>query len=399
MDTNGRNLIEEIDKESKLREKAEEERDRLKRARDELAKECLLLERRANDAEEELRTTKEQLKEALSPPEKSARALQKDVEILLRELEREQERNRILEEELESAKADSSEAIERMLVAEKQVKILRSSLKSLKSEQEKNDKKKDSREANGKKKEEMNTESKTEDKPGKIGVVNELQPHVGEHKKLLASLKLARDKLISEMDSQASEIERLGTENISLASAVIDAKNAAAGWEAQAQAGLAQCSKLKDILEESAQWDEELIEGQDGACSNTVESIELDSKERENMSSNGQQEFNGQILDSVENDPEMLPQQGSRGDLSADYNDRDCTSHLQSKCNQLEKKLLAQTTRRAALETQVIALCSELTRCSTQAAALHRFVIPMLTGIEQRLQNVLHNNALKGDQI
>ena len=252
-------LLQELYKERRLRQEVEEDRDRLKRARDELAKQCLALEERAVEAEEGLAKAQEELEELTSPPEKSARALQRDVEFLLKELEREQETNKKLTEELESAKEDSNEAIERMLVAERQVKMLRSSLHAerAKFHRQSSAVRGDINDKRGKGTEMTDAGRLRAEEDDELSNASDLDSH-----KVLATLKQARDRLITEMDAQASEIELLGQENSALASAVVDAKNVAAGWEAQAQAGLAQCSMLKDLLEESARWEEELDEMQ-----------------------------------------------------------------------------------------------------------------------------------------
>jgi chromosome segregation ATPase len=248
-------LLQELAKERDLRQAAEEERARLKRARDELAKECLLLEHRASEAEEALGAAKAELERLVASPSptKTARTLQRDVELLLRELDREHETNKGLMQELAAAKADAAEAVERMLVAEKHVKILRTSRSKDKDGMDKN--------STNAEKHARSQHAADSSSPVPFGAsisINEC------HNKLSA-LKTVRDRLIAEMDAQAAELERLGVENAALSTTVLEAKGECERWEAQSQASLGQCDALKDLLEEGAAWGLSSVEGNDGS--------------------------------------------------------------------------------------------------------------------------------------
>ena len=294
----------------------------LQRARDELAKQVLLLETRVADVEEDLDRSHEQLtalkaataKAAAAPSAATAAAvdeeedeeaapssrtdvkgLQKDIKMLLRELDRERTANLELVAVVEATQEDAAAAAERLVAAEKQVRALK-----------------------------------------KYGGAFAAPPSAADiaatpeqlHMRI-ASLKAARDRLIEALDVQAAEADRLTVENAALAETVLEVRSAAEAWEAQAQAGIAQCGQLKDLLEESASW-------------------------------------------------------GGGGDRPVE--DPDAAA---ARCRGLEQELLRQQARRAEAEIHVTALCAELTRLAAASTGAHRAVLPVLCGVEARLAAVL----------
>ncbi len=341
----------EIENERQLRQQAEEERSRVKvrnterrsdrvagcadvalhssclpshcpnrhpmqRARDELAKTVLALEQRAAEAEEEAIRLRQELSDArktaaAGPPPSpgptddgredihSQRLLRSDVELLLKELDAEKKAYRKLEKVASGAQRDAAKAAERLAAAKATIKAL----KKGKAPIDDSDSEEDTR--------------------------AQLQGRI-------AALKNARDRLIEALDGQAAEAERLGAENAALAEAAAEAKDAAARWEAQAQEALTQSSRLKDLLEESAQWS--LGGGGDGSS-------------------------------------------GGEGEGAA--------GALEGKLREAEREVLAQQARAAGLEVQVRALCAELTRVVAHSAALHRAAHPLLGDVEARLASMV----------
>jgi hypothetical protein len=59
----------------------------------------------------------------------------------------------------------------------------------------------------------------------------------------VAAMKVARDKLLVELDLQMMEGERLALENRSLGAEVLELREHCAAWESQAQAAIAQVGR------------------------------------------------------------------------------------------------------------------------------------------------------------
>lgn len=182
----------------------------------------LSLEKRVSDVEEELEDTKRSLEDA-SHKNKSAavvKTLQKDVEMLLKELDRERNANLELVGFVEAAQEETARTTERLLVAEKHIRSLKKSGGKLPSSQSASD---------------LHT------------TPEQLQDRI-------TNLKNARDRLIEALDAQAADTERLSIENSSLVEALSLKKRESSQWQSQTQKTISQCNYLKDMLEESAQW-------------------------------------------------------------------------------------------------------------------------------------------------
>ena len=163
----------------------------------------------------------------------------------------------------------------------------------------------------------------------------------------ITSLKNARDRLIQALDVQAAETERLLTENSSLAAAVQEGRESASRWETQAQEALMQINYLKDLLEESAQWNAVAAAADENGTSSP-------SKKRS----------------------------------SSKFKQRS----LEDRCQLAEQALLLQQSRCAGLELQVRALCAELTRVVTDSSGLYRAVHPLLADVEVKMAALVQNN-------
>jgi hypothetical protein len=276
----------------------------LQRARDELVKTVLALEKRVAEAEDEAARAVQAAAAAAAAQadhaaahaggrKGDARALHRDLEMLLVELDRERQANTELSNMLEAAHAEAA-AERRARQAERAA-------------------------------------------PAAPGDAEATPAQLQER---VAVLKGARDRLLAALDGQAAEAERLAAESAALGEALGEAQACNASWEAAAQAGLAQSERLKELLEESAAWEPPVT----GAA--------------------------------------HAPEGNGGGGGAA-------AAAAQRRCEALEREALLQRARCAELETQVRALCAELTRAAGASAAARRAVLPALGGVEARLAGVL----------
>lgn len=152
----------------------------------------------------------------------------KDLDILLNELDHERALNKECLELVAQSEAQREAALQRLAKTEKQLNDLRRSRKKSSQLQS-----------------------------GPNDTIAELQER-------LTSLKDARDKLIEALDDQTSDAQRISVENVALAKAVEESRDDAGTWERQLEDVLLQNSELKNLLEESAHWsaeDKEEMEG------------------------------------------------------------------------------------------------------------------------------------------
>lgn len=131
--------------------------------------------------------------------------------------------------------------------------------------------------------------------------------------------------------------------------ALVELRSVSDRWEAQAQQGLAQSEQLKDLLEESATW------GADR--------------------------------------PAAAPAEG--GGAAGTAPAAPAADAAAEECRRLEGALLAESARAASLELQVRALCMELTRAGAAALSAQHAVLPLLSGVESRLAQVLGMKPVK----
>lgn len=153
----------------------------------------------------------------------------------------------------------------------------------------------------------------------------------------VTSLKASRDKLLSEVDSQSREIERLLTENSTLEQSLSQSRDSAADWEKQAQESLQVMNQLKGMLEESASWQS---------------------------------------------------QAPSQNDVSNSGEPQNDTA--------LQTEVLQGKARAAGLEVQVKALCLELASARQYAGALSQSTASNLGTIGSRLAQLLGGTAQQG---
>lgn len=151
--------------------------------------------------------------------------------------------------------------------------------------------------------------------------------------KKVAAMKVARDKLLLELDRQMMEADKLAVENRALSEEVLQLRGHCSAWESQAQAAIAQLERLKDIIEESASW----------------------GTSQQQAAQEVQQQDQGQGAGAGAAD--VAPSQD----------------------------VLQQVARTTELDLQVRALCAELARARGGTAAMGRSLLPVLQGVELRL--------------
>ena len=307
----------------------------LQRARDELAKTVLDLEHRAAEAEDEVDRLDAELQQnwnarsllerTPSPPplrDDERQELQTEIQLLSSQLDAERETHEHLASAAQTAQDAAAEAAARLEFAEQLIRSLQRS-----------------KGGGGRKAASSSSSSKTD---ADIATTERI-----------ASLKNARDRLIQALDVQAAETERLLTENSSLAAAVQEGRESASRWETQAQEALMQINYLKDLLEESAQWNAVAAAADENGTSSP-------SKKRS----------------------------------SSKFKQRS----LEDRCQLAEQALLLQQSRCAGLELQVRALCAELTRVVTDSSGLYRAVHPLLADVEVKMAALVQNNKNRKQQ-
>ncbi len=166
----------------------------------------------------------------------------------------------------------------------------------------------------------------------------------------VTKLKASRDRLLAQLDAQAAELDRLGAENVALQAGASAAEDASARLLTQLQGSLEQNERLKDLLDESAQW-----------AGATVLA-------RENLAA---------AMAGVA--------AGSNGDANGGAG-----QHNEGVARQAEmaNALALERARVADLDLQIRALCAELTRAMQANAAVNNNVLPLLSNIEERLDGV-----------
>lgn len=153
----------------------------------------------------------------------------------------------------------------------------------------------------------------------------------------VVKLKASRDRLLAQLDAQAAELDRLSGERAALEAGLAAAEDASARLMTQLQGSLEQNERLKDLLDESAQW-----------AGATVLA-------RENLAAAvGAPRAEG----------------GAEAAAAA------------------AEALAVERARVVDLDLQVRALCAELTRALQANAAVNNNVLPLLSNIEDRLEGV-----------
>ncbi|KAK9918861.1 hypothetical protein WJX75_007597 [Coccomyxa subellipsoidea] len=352
-------------------------RQRLQRARDELATNLLAAQQRAQEAEEDQQRAEEQTAAAIAelhalqarlaasggdgtPDSDSAHPANG----ASRELEFERSRNAVLVAALSSAKGERERAEREAAAGRLQIQNLEQQLQALQSAGPPPPRLPGQRVAAPGPASTTQSELSQETSAGPENV----EKHIAALKRQVAQLKASRDKLLAELDIQFVEAERLGNESSALSQALQEVQEASAAWERQAQEAAAQLERLKDLLEESALWRRE----QPPPLPARPEAPPLPSP-GENGSA-----LPGEKARSADED---------RAEADRQY----CQAHI----TDLEQRLMQETARSAALDLQVRALCAELNRAAQATGSLGRSVLPALNGIESRLSQALHLTAGK----
>ncbi|KAI8103467.1 hypothetical protein M9435_004805 [Picochlorum sp. BPE23] len=221
-------LIGELQREKHLRQLDNQERSKLKHARDELALRVLELEEQVGRLVEQDTTdranggdastsTHDHDRNGDGEEEDEMSALQADVDILLSEVEQE----RTITAELEKmvrAKDKTIATLEKKLAASED-KVARLKGKNKKVEEE-----------------------------------FEYEEMIEELKKKVSVLTQSQTQLIESLDASADELDRMSKENKALCDAVERLKDSCDAWEKQVQENIALSCRLKDLLEEGSQW-------------------------------------------------------------------------------------------------------------------------------------------------
>lgn len=169
---------------------------------------------------------------------------------------------------------------------------------------------------------------------------------------MVERLEGGRQKLLLEIDSQSSEIEKLFEENSNLNSAYQEAVGMASHWETQVKECLKQNEELRGMLDKLR-----------------TEQINI-------MSSNGGKVINGSSGTS---------NYGKSDTGSADYTDEVLN---------LKGQLLKEQSRAESLSAEVMQLSLQLQQTSRAYSGLARLYKPVLRNIESNLMKVKHDGVL-----
>ena len=134
--------------------------------------------------------------------------------------------------------------------------------------------------------------------------------------------------------------------------AVLELREAADRWEAQAQQGLAQNERLKDLLEESAAWDAAADVAAAAAAAAAAGAEEGSSHAPPPASAARARDGNGQ----QEEDDEGEGESGS-GEEGEEQAPETVLLQLRALCGQLQRQLLEERARSAKLDLQVRQQC------------------------------------------
>ncbi len=165
-----------------------------------------------------------------------------------------------------------------------------------------------------------------------------------------SGLERSRQILLSEVEAQSLEMERLFAENAQLARRAEEAREFAEGWEQQAGAAQQASARLQEMLEEQSDW--------------------------RPPEANGAPVANG----AGPKEPAHL-REAPAGD----------SGQVAQRARELEA-------RNAALEAQVAQLNAEASRAQEAHANLSWAIGPVLEGVEQRLARIRHEQFLRQQQ-
>eukprot|EP01025_Chloroclados_australasicus_P006907 TRINITY_DN12194_c0_g1_i3.p2 TRINITY_DN12194_c0_g1~~TRINITY_DN12194_c0_g1_i3.p2 ORF type:complete len:440 (+),score=92.76 TRINITY_DN12194_c0_g1_i3:54-1322(+) len=155
-----------------------------------------------------------------------------------------------------------------------------------------------------------------------------------EMERKVAMFKKSRDKLLTELDTQSVEIDRLLSENQALQSSFEESQEIQNKWRAQAEDALRQIESLKDMMEESASW------------------------------------------------------------VIVDNNIATDETEQLKKISFLEQELVQGRAKIAKMDLQIRALCAEFTKTAQCTGAMHAKVLPALNAVEGRLMRLKNNQVV-----
>jgi hypothetical protein len=165
-----------------------------------------------------------------------------------------------------------------------------------------------------------------------------------------SGLERSRQILLSEVEAQNLEMERLFTENSQLARSAKEAREFAEDWEQQAGAAQLASARLQEMLEEQSDW--------------------------------RPSEANGALVANGAGPKEPAHQrEAPAGDSE-----------------QIIQRTRDVETRNVALEAQVAQLNAEASRAQEAYSKLSRAIGPVLEGVEQRLARIRHEQYLRQQQ-
>lgn len=201
---------------------------------------------------------------------------------------------------------------------------------------------------------------------------------IAELKDQIKQLSFGRDKLTKELDLQVEETDRLTIENAALTQAMLNARKMCMAWEGQTNNSLIQIDRLKDLLEESAQWrspSQKLssLEEEAGSAGKGTKGNEKEGGHAQSSSGEG-----GEAAGTA-----------SAGVGGSTPLTRDTASLLEN----LEAQLMEERSKAAQLEVCLRAVAAEVTRASTITSDLQNSTLPLLAGMEARLNQLLKLTA------
>ncbi len=191
-------------------------------------------------------------------------------------------------------------------------------------------------------------------------------------RQVVARLKASRDKLLTQIDKQWEEIERLSTENSSMGEELHAAKALAANWEAQAQDALARIEQLKDLLEDSARWGQAQGQGSGAAGEPGAQGAQHGGEGAGTGAPAGSGVQQGGAM--------VVAGGGSVGPT----------------VQALQAELLGEKVRAGELELQLRAVAAELLRSQHSSLELGRSFLPVLAGVEKRLSELCQKAVRRG---
>lgn len=175
-------------------------------------------------------------------------------------------------------------------------------------------------------------------------------------KSKIALLTASQHELIASLDASADELDKISKENQAMCDTIMRLKDICNAYENQVQEHVRVAAHLQELLEEGSEW--KVPQGSDRPLS--IPPL----RTTHTTTKTSEEEFH-------------IMKEEYQQTLVHYKALEDNVSQWQSKC--------------ALLQTQVLALCAELTRLSGCASGMQSCIVPMLTDIESKLTSLVYN--------